>query len=318
VEGDTAESLTTRAKIWLSTDEWSTTKAAIEQGTTIPVDASKEVLQGYHYALHRQLRQLAKERSKIRKRRESVSATSKVMHEACNGSHTNSTRHDRHGSRVENLEHSDRRNLSRNLDSSFLSVDEQGNIMPKIAEEALVATQTYLYTMQPNLGDPKEHMHRATLQGLRLVGAKEEEAHRNKGTHKPRSPHYHSSPRLRSRSRRSRSPSPKYYKSPRHGGTRRSQSPNKAYDYEDDEKEMGAPCFTHRVRTTPLPKGFKLPHDELKYDGSQEPQSWLSDYLQAVRILGGSKEPAMQSLQLHLTGAAWSSLGKLERETIGS
>jgi hypothetical protein len=44
----------------------------------------------------------------------------------------------------------------------------------------------------------------------------------------------------------------------------------------------------------------------------------VSDYLQEVRILGGSKETAMQSLQLHLTGAARSWLGKLERETIGS
>jgi hypothetical protein len=58
-EGDTAESLTTRAKIWLSVDEWNTTKAAIEHGTAIPVDASKEVLLGYHYALQRQSRQFA-------------------------------------------------------------------------------------------------------------------------------------------------------------------------------------------------------------------------------------------------------------------
>jgi hypothetical protein len=81
---------------------------------------------------------------------------------------------------------------------------------------------------------------------------------------------------------------------------------------------MGAPYFTRRVRTTPVPKGFKLPHDQQKYDGSQEPQSWLSDYLQAVKILGGLKEIAMQSLQLHLTGAARSWLSKLEREAIGN
>jgi hypothetical protein len=195
-EGDTAESLTTRAKIQLSTDEWNTIKAAIEHDTTIPVDASKEVLQGYHYALHRQSRQLAKEKSKIRKRRDSTSAASKAMHEVrSNASHTNSRRHNRHGSRAENLEHSDRRNLSRNINSSFLSVYEQGNIMPKTPEATLVAAQTYLYTTQPNPGDPREHMHRAALQGLRLVGnkltAKEEEAHRNKGMHKPRSPHHH-------------------------------------------------------------------------------------------------------------------------------
>jgi hypothetical protein len=194
--------------------------------------------------------------------------------------------------------------------------------MPKIPEAALVAAQAYLYTTHPNPGDPREHMHRAALQGLRLVGnkltAREEEMRHNEDTHKPRSPRHHNSPQHRSRSRRSRSLSPKHYNSPWYEGTRRSKSPNKAYDYEDNEKKMGTPFFTHRVCNTPVPKGFKLPHDQQKYDGSQEPQSWLSDYLQAVRILEGSKETTMQSLQLHLTGAALSWLGKLERETIGS
>jgi hypothetical protein len=103
------------------------------------------------------------------------------------------------------------------------------------------------------------------LQGLKMVGnklsAKEEEAYCNKGTHKPRSPRRHSGPRHRSGSRRSRTPSTGRHKSPKHEGTRRSRTPSKAYDYEDNEKEMGASCFTHRVRTTPVPKGFKLPHD---------------------------------------------------------
>jgi hypothetical protein len=100
-----------------------------------------------------------------------------------------------------------------------------------------------LYTTRISPGDPREHMHRAALQGLRMVGnkltAKEEEAHRNKGTHKPRLPRRHNSPRHRSGSRRSRTPSPRRHKSPKHGGTRRSRTPTKAYDYEDDEKEMG-------------------------------------------------------------------------------
>jgi hypothetical protein len=52
--------------------------------------------------------------------------------------------------------------------------------------------------------------------------------------------------------------------------------------YEDDEKEMGALCFTRRVHKMRVPKGFKLPHDQEKYDGLQEPTLWLSDYLQAV------------------------------------
>jgi hypothetical protein len=53
-------------------------------------------------------------------------------------------------------------------------------------------------------------------------------------------------------------------------------------NYEDDEKEMGTLCFTQRVHKTRVPKGFKLPHDQEKYDGLQEPTLWLSDYLQAV------------------------------------
>jgi hypothetical protein len=89
-------------------------------------------------------------------------------------------------------------------------------------------------------------------------------------------------------------------------------------NYEDDEKEMGALCFTRRVCKTRVPKGFKLPHDQGKYDGSQEPILWLSDYLQALQILGETRATAMQSLQLHLTGAAQSWLNTLPNDSIGS
>jgi hypothetical protein len=65
-------------------------------------------------------------------------------------------------------------------------------------------------------------------------------------------------------------------------------------------------------------KGFKLPHDQQKYDGLQEPKLWLSDYLQVVQILGGSRAMTMQTLQLHLTGAARSWLNTLPDDSIGS
>jgi hypothetical protein len=89
-------------------------------------------------------------------------------------------------------------------------------------------------------------------------------------------------------------------------------------NFVDDEKEMGALCFTRRVRRTRVPKGFKFPHDQQKYDGSQEPTLWLSDYLQALQILGGTRATAMQSLQLHLTGAVRSWLNTLPNDSIGS
>jgi hypothetical protein len=168
----------------------------------------------YHYALRQQSKQQAGERSEIQKRKDSAIAASIALHKArSDASYTNSRRHHQHGSRVENLKYSERQSLSKNLDSSFLSVNEQGNIIPKTPEEALVAAQTYLYMTHPSPGDPREHMHRAALQGLRMVGnkltAKEEEAHSNKGTHKPRSPRHHNSPRHWSGSQRSRSPLPR-------------------------------------------------------------------------------------------------------------
>jgi hypothetical protein len=92
----------------------------------------------------------------------------------------------------------------------------------------------------------------------------------------------------------------------------------KEENYEDDKKEMGMLCFTRRVRRTRVPKGFKLPHDQQKYDGSQEPKLCLSDYLQAVQILGGTRATVMQSLKLHLTGAARSWLSTLPNDSIGS
>jgi hypothetical protein len=103
----------------------------VEHGTPIPGDASKNKLLGYHYALRQKSKQLAKEKIEIQKRKESAIAASIAYHKVCSdASYTNSKKHRRHGSRFENLEYSERQSLSKNLDSSFLSVDEQGNIIP--------------------------------------------------------------------------------------------------------------------------------------------------------------------------------------------
>jgi hypothetical protein len=155
------------------------------------------------------------EKSEIRKRRESVNAASKAFRaERNNVSYTNNSRHHRYGSRLDNLEHADRRNLARNLDSQFLSVDKRGNIVPKTPEAALVVAHACLFTTQPTPRDPKESMHRAALQGLGLVG--------NKLQRRDDTPYCHISPRHEGGTRKSRSPhaekSPCHHNSPRRGG----------------------------------------------------------------------------------------------------
>jgi hypothetical protein len=103
------------------------------------------MLLGYHYALRQQAKQLAKERIEIQKRKDSAIAASNAARRArSDASHSNAKRNRRHGSRYKNLEYSERQSISKNLDSSFLLVDEQGNIISKTPKVALVAAQAYL------------------------------------------------------------------------------------------------------------------------------------------------------------------------------
>jgi hypothetical protein len=120
-EGETADSLATREKVRLSIDEWRTIKTAMEHGTPIPTNASKNMLLGYHYALRQQSKQLAKERIEIQKRRDSAIAASDAVRKArSDASYTNSKRHRRHGSRFENLKYSERQSLSKKPRLIFL------------------------------------------------------------------------------------------------------------------------------------------------------------------------------------------------------
>jgi hypothetical protein len=145
-EGETVDSLTTRVKVRLSEDEWRTINKAVEHGTPIPTNSSQNILLGYHYALRQQAKQLAKERIEIQKRKDSAIAASDAARRARSDASYTNRKHHRHGSRYENLGYLERQSISKNLDSSFLSVDEQGNIIPKTLEVALVAAQAYLHT----------------------------------------------------------------------------------------------------------------------------------------------------------------------------
>jgi hypothetical protein len=182
--------------------------------------------------------------------------------------------------------------------------DEEEDFVQETPEAALVAAQAYLLTTQPEPGDPREHMNQATIRSLGLIEDKlMGNIPEKKVTH-----------RKERRKEEFKRKSSRNETSESSGDERRQKRKehtrniiaqalvnNSRYawreeNYEDDDKEMGALCFTRRVRKTRVPKGFKLPHNQQKYDGSQEPTLWLSDYLQAVQILGGTRAMAMQSL----------------------
>jgi hypothetical protein len=88
------------------------------------------------------------------------------------------------------------------------------------------------------------------------------------------------------------------------GSRRRTEADDRKDEKDDDNELTGAVCFSCHVCKTPVPKGYKLSTDKMKYEGLQEPEAWLDDYLQTITVQGGTKATSMQSLQLFFSGPA--------------
>jgi hypothetical protein len=291
----------------------------------IPTNSRREVLMGYQYALHQHRKKLREEKDEFRRSQENNSVSSGAYWDKyIDASESSGERHrdPKHCRRTTTWANEE----SRTKNISAHPSDDEEDFVQETPEAALVAAQAYLLTTQPELGDPLEHMHQAAIRSLRLVedrlrkhlpGKKatyHKDKERDNFKHQP------------SQSQTSESTGDEKRKARREDARNiitQARVNNARYawkeeNYVDDEKEMAALCFTRRVCRMRVPKGFKLPHDQQKYDGSQEPTQWLSDYLQVVQILRGMRATAMQSLQLHLTNAARSWLNTLPNDSIGS
>jgi hypothetical protein len=299
--------------------------SAINHGTEVPANSRREVLMGYQYALHQHKKRLREEKDNIRRSQENNSVSSGTYwDEYSEASESSGERHKdpKHNRRT--IAWAREENHARSI--SAHPSDDDEDFVKERPEVALVAAQAYLLTTQPEPRDPWEHMHQAAIRSLGLVEdrlrkhspEKKATQYEDKGKENIK---YKSSQR-----QASDSSSDEKHKTRREDARNiiaQTRVDNARYAWkeencEDDEKEMGALCFTRRVRRTRVPKGFKLPHDQQKYDRSQEPKLWLSDYLKEVQILRGIRAMAMQSLQLHLTGAARSWLSTLPNDSIGS
>jgi hypothetical protein len=196
-----------------------------------------------------------------------------------------------------------RRTTARIVEESYMKSPsanppgEEEEFVQETPEAALVAAQAYLLTMQPKPGDPREHMHQAAIRSLGLVEDKlRGNLPEKKSTHR-REKQKEEVKRKSSQNETSESSEDEKRQKRKEDARNiiaQARVNNSCYawreeNYEDNEKEMGALCFTRRVRKMRVPKGFKLSHDQEKYDGSQELTLWLSDYLQAVQNTWGNK-----------------------------
>jgi hypothetical protein len=263
--------------------------SAINHGTEVPANSIREVLMGYQYALHQHRKKLRKEKDELRRSQENYSMSSGAYWDEYSDESESSR--ERHG----DPKHSRRATAWAREESRAKSIskhlsDNEEDFVQETPEAALVAAQAYLLITQPEPRDPWEHMHQAAIRSLGLVEDKlrkhppEEKATYHKEKKKE---NFKCRPSQDQTSESSRDEKSKTRKEDARNIITQARVNNARYawreeNYEDDEKEMGALCFTQRVRRTRVPKGFKLPHDQQKYDGSQEPTLWLSDYLQAV------------------------------------
>jgi hypothetical protein len=151
-----------KEKVHVSAGEWRMIMSAINHGTDVPADSRREVLMGYQYTLHQRRKKLREERDMFMRSPDYNSTSSGgYWDEYSDSSESSMERH-------RDPKHS-RRTTTRAIEESYtksLSAnppEEEEEFMQETPEAALVAAQAYLLTTQPKPGDPREHMHQATI-----------------------------------------------------------------------------------------------------------------------------------------------------------
>jgi hypothetical protein len=179
-----------------------------------------------------------------------------------------------------------------------MTMDTAGMIRPKTSEGATANHVAYLINHSPTPNDPMVQAHRGALESLAILGdklapRKEKNTHQGSGSKHPKD----------ARNDITQSKIDK---------ARRRRAAREGYDSEDSEETQGydgelrgAECLSRRIRESMPPKKFKpTPTDAAKYDGQQEPRSWIDDYLQTVILHKRNQVAAMQCLQLYLKDSA--------------
>ncbi|KAI4983753.1 hypothetical protein ZWY2020_025619 [Hordeum vulgare] len=86
----------------------------------------------------------------------------------------------------------------------------------------------------------------------------------------------------------------------------------------EEDGPIGPVCFGPRIRGEPFPRGFTLPRDTPKYNGTAKPEDWLIDYTTVVGIAQGNKRVAVRYVPLMLVGSARTWLNSLPAGSVNS
>jgi hypothetical protein len=279
----------------------------VDEGTFPPPDAPREDAMAVQYLLRKEGEKIRAEKAELARRRRDADASSarRAAHSFTQSTEvTQGARRNR--ARVPQMTEAERARLTRNLDSSFASEDENGIPIPKTPGAALMGLNTYLRLTQPPGEGERALLHKQQISNCRALENILEKlgpinlTEENQGRHV-------SEPATAARPHRQ----PLVGEDLRNVITQRTVDRARAHRASDsanqddrDFEPCGAACFSFNIRDTRMPKGFKLATGTPKYDGTQDPRLWLEDYLIACTCQGGTSTTAMQYIQLMLADSA--------------
>ncbi|KAK1650152.1 hypothetical protein QYE76_067957 [Lolium multiflorum] len=209
------------------------------------------------------------------------------------------------------LSEDDAREITSNLTKSFMTTDTAGMPRPKNVAGATANLAAYLINQRPE--GSMAQAHRGALESLAILG-------NNLVPQKEKTTAQASGSKHRARDARDEITQSRIDKARRRRAARKDDdSDSSDEDQEYDGELRGADCLSYKIRETMPPKKFKpTPTDAAKYDGQQEPRSWIDDYLQTVILHKGNQIAAMQCLQLYLKDSARAWLRGLPKGSIKS
>jgi hypothetical protein len=240
-----------KEKVHVSAREWRMIMTAVNRGTDVPVDSRREVLMGYQYVLHQRRKKVREERDMfMRSRGDDSMSSEKHWDEYSDASESSMERH-------KDPKHK-RRTIARVVEESYTrspsanQPEEEEEFIQETPEAALIAAQAYLLTTQPKPGDPREQMHQAAIQSLGLVEEK------LKGNISEKKSIHHSKKKKEEVKRKSARNETSESSEDEISQKRKDDARNiiaqarvnnscyawREENYEDNEKEMGALCFT--------------------------------------------------------------------------
>jgi hypothetical protein len=159
----------------LSQASWDKARDAFVGRCFLGDDAFRDELMAHQYLLYKEKKEIRKMRQEPDRCKERADESSHqrvelsstgntiVGAEAGLGAAGAGNRNQRSSSWLNGISEGNQREMSRNLDVSFMTVDSRGNMHPKTPQAAIVTCKTYRMTTQPAPGDPRAQVHRTLI-----------------------------------------------------------------------------------------------------------------------------------------------------------